>query len=209
MKCNSCQTAIPPTFTKALQDNMCPACGKSIMGSSLYSEFNSIKEKLADADVDEATLVKVASLIAGKYDLLPRGSAGAAKSSMQMSRPKTKAQVADADIESELLDEYPHLRSLPEEERKREIMALRAEAEREYGLSKGDSANSKLMKERGGRSSESSELASAMSDLMPPTLPLYGDLDENSSDPQVMHRMAKMAAMKDNPNVHKFRRMDG
>jgi|SRR3972149_5850757 len=206
MKCNNCQTPIPPTFTKALQDNLCPACGKSIMSVALNTEFVSIKEKLADADVDEATLVKVAALIAGKYDLLPRGAGAAARSGMPLSRPKTRTQMQDEEIDRELMVEYPHLKDLPDDERRKEIMALRAEADREFGLSKGDP---NVIKAPKTAVSDSHDLAAAMNSLMPPNTPVFGDLDGGKLDADTIQRMEKLAALRANPNINKFRRSDG
>jgi hypothetical protein len=177
------------------------------MSAAINAEFTSIKEKLADADVDEATLVKVAALIAGKYDLVPRGQGLA--SSIQPSarvKPKTRSQMQDEEIERELLEEYPHLKSLPEEERRQEIFALRAEAEREFGLSKGDMTVAKTAK---GAGAGTSEFAAAMAGLMPPDPTSLVDLDGGASDPLTAQRMAKLAALKDSPNLNRFRRSDG
>jgi hypothetical protein len=174
------------------------------MSASLNSEFSSIKEKLADADVDEVTLVKVAAIIAGKYDLVPRGSGAVARASAPPSRPKTRTNLQDEEIERELLEEYPHLKDLPEEERKREIVALRAEAEREFGLSKGEVGAVK-----GPKGVTPPELTQAFEDLMPPSSPGFGDLDGGRSDPDTMQRLAKLASLKSNPSINRFRRSDG
>ena len=206
MKCNNCQTAIPPSFTKALQDNSCPACGKTIMSTVLTSEFTSIKEKLADAEVDEATLVKVAAIIAGKYDLVPRGTGAATRAGMVTQRQKTRAQLQDGEIEVELLEEYPHLKTLPDDDRRREILALRAEAEREYGLSKGDIAAAKVAN---GSGAVSTELVSAMSSLMPPEASDVIELDGGSTDPFTAQRMAKLASIRGNASINRLRRSDG
>jgi hypothetical protein len=206
MKCNNCQTAIPPSFTKALQDNACPACGKAIMSSALNAEFSSIKEKLADADVDEQTLVKVAAIIAGKYDLVPRGR-GQVQTTQLSNRAtaKTRMQLQDEEIERELMLEYPQLQNMPENERKQEILLLRAEAEREFGLSKGDVAAAKAAK----GSADITQLNDIVQNLLPPELPSGLDLDSNATDAMTAQRMAKLAALRENPNVNRFRRSDG
>lgn len=175
------------------------------MSASLNSEFTSIKEKLSDADVDEATLVKVAAIIAGRYDLVPRGTGAAARPGMVLQRSKTRTQMQDEEIERELLEEYPHLKDMPDEDRRREIIVLRAEAEREYGLSKGDMVAAKAAK---GSGSVSTDLASAMSNLMPPDPSDIVNLDDGG-DPLTAQRMAKLASLKDTPNINRFRRSDG
>lgn len=174
------------------------------MSSALNAEFASIKEKLSDADVDEATLVKVAAIIAGKYDLVPRGSGSVVRASLPQNKSRTRVQLQDEEIERELLDEYPHLKGLPEEERKREIVALRAEAEREFGLSKGESATNK-----GSKNVTPPELTQAFADLMPPESPVFGELDGGAMDPDTAQRLAKLASLKSNPNINRFRRTDG
>ena len=212
MKCNNCQIPIPPSFTKALQDNLCPACGKPIMSANLFKEFSAIKDKLADADVDEATLVKVASLIAGRYDLVPRGtsSIGRAMTTAAASRPsKTTAQMKEDEIESELMEEYPQLKQMSPEERKREILAIRAEAEREFALSQGEMMTAREIKDS-GRSAplEYSEFDGLTTIVGGPIQPAYGDLD-GPMDPLTAERMAKLAALKSSPSVNRFRRADG
>lgn len=203
MKCNNCQTPIPPSFTKALQDNSCPACGKPIMSSSLFAEFNGIKEKLSDANVDEATLVKVASLIAGKYDLVTRGTNPAGRQTAPVNKVKSRVQMQEEEIVAELMEEYPELKNMPEEERQREILALRAEADREFALSKGSDVS------KGTPGTSNAELVSAMSELMPPTTPVFGELDGGRADPETALRLAKMAALRGSPELRKIRRSDG
>jgi hypothetical protein len=177
------------------------------MSSALNAEFSSIKEKLSDADVDEPTLVKVAAIIAGRYDLVPRGQSQVARAAApQMARPKPRAVAQEDDLERELLEEYPHLMDLPEEERRREILALRVEAEREFGLSKGELTLAKTAKTS---SASTSDIMSAMSHLMPPDISDAKDLDGGPGDPLTMQRMAKLAALRDNPNLNRIRRSDG
>jgi hypothetical protein len=198
MKCNNCKTAIPPTFTKALQDNACPACGEPIMSKSLFAEFAAIKEKLVDAEIDEATIIKVAAVIAGKYDLVQRGV-----SPMQAKMPntkKTRLQLDDDQVEQELMAEYPHLQTLGEEERKLEIAALRAEAQREFALSTAGAT--KTISTRPLKTSEVSEspFADLISDMMPPDISGLQDGDTSS-------RAARAAALRNNPDVSKLRRI--
>lgn len=46
MKCNSCQTEIDPRWTHALNSNICPNCGDSIMPDNLKELLASLKETM-------------------------------------------------------------------------------------------------------------------------------------------------------------------
>ncbi len=202
MKCNACQTSVPPTFTKALKANECPACGQPIMNKSIFSEFTGVMEKLKDADVDDSTLVRVAALIAGKYDLVPRGAAGRPPVISSKSKVKTKAN-EDEDLEAEILQDYPHLADLPEDVRKMEILAIRAEAERDWGLSKGDMTAAQIVKTSGGSSNMD------FSDLVDVGMPPPLDLPKSSSlSPESMARLAKAEALRNDPSAMPFRRAE-
>ncbi len=205
MKCSACQTNVPPTFTKALKANECPACGATIMSKSIFSEFNGVMEKLKDADVDDSTLVRVAALIAGKYDLVPRGSGG--RPPVISSRAKIKPKVEDDDddeLEREILQDHPHLADLPEDARRLEILAIRAEVEREFGLSKGDMAAAQMVKSSGAHSDI--DFGVLVDSDMPPPL----DLPKNNNlSPESLQRLAKAEALRNDPSARAFRRSDG
>ena len=70
MKCGNCKVKIGSEFTHAINNNQCPACGKSIMDKSKLTSFLSLRALLdgniPDKDVD---IDKIASLIVANFDI--------------------------------------------------------------------------------------------------------------------------------------------
>lgn len=74
MKCRSCQIDVPPTFTKALIDNRCPACGKEIMGGADFREMLQLQKLLNGLQLDEKSVIMIAAALSSKFDLVPKSS---------------------------------------------------------------------------------------------------------------------------------------
>ena len=189
MKCNNCTVPVPPAFTKALVDNECPACGKEIMGATLFKEFESVRAMLmdADSDVDEATLVKVAALISGKYELVPRGAGGVRRfthKGVQRSEP----------IDEEEFEEG--LASLSPEEQAKIIALRKAEHEKtvqEWGLNHGG------LGAVGSEGASNPALEVLVEECNPPDLSGLEN-NEGKIDPFEADRMARLERLRSNPS---------
>lgn len=216
MKCMQCNIDVSPGYTKALNENTCPACGGEIMSKALYQEFTTIKESLSGSEVTDSDLVKVAALISGKYRLVPRG-ANPGPATGQRFQHKGVSRVGDGGAE---LDERDaDLEGLPPEVQAREKALRDAEEEKlasEWGLDKGElSASISLSSKKRTSditqeplSPEVAELANAIgaSNLSGDDMvPALGDSSTNAFEAQ---RMAKLAQLKSDPNYSSVRRLD-
>lgn len=99
MKCISCNIEIPPLFTRAIVDNICPACGKNIFSVSDFENFNSTKASLIDAGLDDNLTITVAASIFQKFDLVLKGSTNIANK--RVVSVHAKHLVGDASILTE------------------------------------------------------------------------------------------------------------
>lgn len=138
MKCVNCNAEIPVSFTKALGDNSCPACGSQIMSEELFAEMNSIRERISSADLDSQTEIKVAATLVGRWELVdksrPQKRTPSAVTQPPLNKRAAAKEADEAEIDREILQDYPHLLDLPEDQRRLEIMAIKAELVREFAL---------------------------------------------------------------------------
>lgn len=74
MKCINCEINIPPTYSKAILENLCPACGKEILSANDFRELMRVRGLLQDLELDSGLVVTAAAAISQKYDLVPKGS---------------------------------------------------------------------------------------------------------------------------------------
>ena len=68
MRCENCSTNISQEFKYALTQNICPACGKIIMGADKLASFLSLQELLKN-NFKDLEAEKIASLIVSNFDL--------------------------------------------------------------------------------------------------------------------------------------------
>ena len=75
MLCTSCNTEISPTFKHAISQNMCPACGGSIMDEEALGLLEDIKSTISnEAKLRDETVHKLAMALFSKYNISPNGA---------------------------------------------------------------------------------------------------------------------------------------
>lgn len=197
MKCMNCEISVSPAFTKAIMDNLCPACGKEILGGNAFRELMRIRGLLQDLDLDEKSVVSAAAVISQKYDLVPKGSRKAAEPL------PTEEEIEQMDGLSE--EEKVRLRALQaaQEERKTE------EEERirkEWGMEYGQLGASLDSKPKGPVDPDMASLfddATVMESDMPDPLPARQQ-NKNRND----ERLLRAEALKADPGRFKVMRAE-
>ena len=75
MLCTSCNTEISPIFKHAISQNMCPACGGSIMDEEALGLLEDIKSTISnEAKLRDETVHKLAMALFSKYNISPNGT---------------------------------------------------------------------------------------------------------------------------------------
>lgn len=214
MNCVSCKIVIPVTYTKALSDNICPACGKEIMSAKVYKEFVFIKDLLSDASIDDPTLVKIAALIVGKFDLVPKGAdRPAPKAGYKAPQAVKKSVDEDEYVEDEPDVDLSTLSpedAMEEMARRAELAAEQDKLVKEWGLEEGQYAISALSKKTGSKSVPKS---TDLSDIFSEPEPSYSTADEGGKSTETLdifarNRAARIAELKKNPAYSKVSRIE-
>ena len=213
MKCSSCAIDISPGYTKALNENTCPACGSKIMTESLFKEFGEIKVALADSAVVEADLVKVASLITGKYRLVPKDAMRQPGTGRFEQKPITRV----GEAKEEVSDRDADLVNFSPEIQAREKALRDAEEEKiaaEWNLTEGELSSSAVRARNKSSDITQEHISQDVMDLASiiggnesvgfnvPSGPI-------SSDPFEAQRMARLADLKSDPAYRAVRRAGG
>lgn len=197
MKCNNCNITVNPGFTKALKENACPACGKEIMDERLFKEFNEIIDMLNGAEIEEADLVKVSALIAGKYSIVPKGQGRFATGN----KVKPITRVSEEDRDADLI-------GLSEAERLREKALRDAEDAKlieEFGLNVGQLGAGITGPPSGDFSGLDEAVAGSVTDV---AADVGGSGLIDMTDPFTAQRMAKLHELKKDPSYGMIRRSD-
>jgi hypothetical protein len=72
-KCKTCGIDVPPTYSRALQDNKCPACGKEIMTGREFKELLQVRKQLEGLQLEDKLITTIAAALSVKFDLVPKG----------------------------------------------------------------------------------------------------------------------------------------
>lgn len=72
MKCIACKEQISPKFVAAIKDNLCPACGDSLMSQGSYKRIFEVEKQLKGLGFNQNLIFGVAAALAGRFTLVPR-----------------------------------------------------------------------------------------------------------------------------------------
>jgi hypothetical protein len=211
MNCVSCKIVIPVTYTKALSDNVCPACGKEIMSAKVYKEFAFIRDMLADADIDDPTLVKISAMIVGKFDLVPKGM-DRTPARPSHKQPQAVRKVVDDDILVEDDEELVDLSTLSPEDaaeemaRRAELASEQEQLVKEWGLEEGQYSVATLSKKTGSKRENLSNIFAEPESATSTDNENYQANDK--LDIFARNRQARLAGLKSNPSYSKISRIE-
>lgn len=200
MKCNSCGVQVPPAFTKALMDNLCPACGKEILTALDFKELIRVKTILQEAGLEEGILVSVAASISQKYDLVVRGS-------HKVKPPSIEDIDATEGLSDEERTRLKAMYAAKQEHKDKEDARIREE----WGLEEGQMATAALTKKAGKRLIDP-EMAALFTESV------YGDSEVEAPLDFVSHtrggssanneRLARAEALKGDPGRFRITRAE-
>lgn len=175
MKCTACKEIISPKFVAAIRDNICPACGNSLMSQGNYARIFEVKKQLGGLGFDDNLLFGVSAALASKYTLVPRDLAlpeneevesvdltdddiirrpkqsGSRKKPNRKNRSDKMRQKIEKDIR-----EAEELADIPYEQQQKIIEA--------YGMNAGDTDNVLISDMNGGEHVDF-ELMEALNDI--------------------------------------------
>jgi len=148
MRCVSCNIDISSAFVHAISQNICPACGQSILDEESLALIEDIQRTLlSEASLREETAQKLAMVLVAKYQISPlefRPSMPIAKAqrSPKIAPPSTAQQIAKAYQDTAGVVKAPEgAEAISDEERERimaEVLSERAGIHLSEGLTAGD-----------------------------------------------------------------------
>lgn len=150
MKCKNCKIQIPPGFVSAIELNKCPACGDSILSSSVYSRIEKVQQQIADLGFAPNQLLGISAALATRFTLVPLDLAGVASEdeidSAPLPQKKARGKNQPKSLkEMEKLYEQNDPYADPDVTLEEEDADLSEEARQnlvhEFGLDKGDKRN--------------------------------------------------------------------
>lgn len=100
MKCNNCKISIDKTFSYAIKNNLCPACGNNIMAPEKLAAFMSLQELIKE-NFPDINAEKVSNLIVANFELKQLFK----ESSVEVEEPKdievNKEEMSDEEYDRE------------------------------------------------------------------------------------------------------------
>jgi len=188
----NCNVPVPPNFAKAIIDNVCPACGKDILGPSEFRELIKTKSLLQDLAIDDNMKISVSAVISQRYDLVPKGTAR---------RPDGLPSEEEIDATEGLSDEEKtRLKALREAQ-----AAIKNKQDgaivKEWGMDHGQFGS------EGGGSEVAIDMA-LLDDLPLAGMDIAPLAATNSKEKYRTDLMAKAHALKEDPNMFRVQRAE-
>lgn len=202
MKCSSCSVDVPPTFSKAIMDNICPACGKEIFRPAEFKELLKVKDILKDAGLDDKITVSTAAILSSKYDIILKTQSV----SRRVQPALTKEEIDATEGLSE--EERMRLRAQYAAEQENKVK-MAAQIKAEWGLNHGDMVSSALSTETKSKKLIDPEMAALFSDMQTGDAELSPPLD---MDPMLsaknIERMQRAELLRSDPGRFKITRSE-
>jgi len=104
MKCNNCKVAIEKTFSFAIKNNQCPACGRHIMAPEKLAAYISLQE-LIKTNFSNVDAEKVANLVVANFELKQLFKESSVDEPTQSATETETVEVSEDEMSDEEYDE--------------------------------------------------------------------------------------------------------
>jgi hypothetical protein len=142
MKCNNCKVAIEKTFSFAIKNNQCPACGRHIMPPKKLAAYISLKELIV-SNFPNTDAEKVANLVVANFELKQLFKESSVDETNEVVLAEKETETVEVSEEEMTDKEYDELYKKKQIEEARKLKKMKEDAyedalRNQYGMGGGD-----------------------------------------------------------------------